>query len=95
MSLSVDTTMRVVSPLQRRVDIDAASRLRLDSDVVHTVVLTRLHEDVPFEVTTIYLSPATARLLEDAPELRADTRSTATVIGLLDPHLEHPITEAA
>src|SRR4051795_2504116 len=32
MSLSDDTTMEVVSGLRRRVDVDAASRLRLDDD---------------------------------------------------------------
>lgn len=46
MNLSRDTTMEVVSPLQRRVDIEAASRLRLDTDVVYTVVFRRIHEGV-------------------------------------------------
>src|SRR5215218_4756450 len=41
MSLSDDTTMEVLTGLRRRVDVDAASRLRLDDDVVYTVVLRR------------------------------------------------------
>ena len=41
MSLSDDTTMEVLSGLRRRVDVDAASRLRLDDDVVYTVVFRR------------------------------------------------------
>ena len=48
MSLSDDTTMEVLSGLRRRVDVDAASRLRLDDDVVYSVVFRRLHDGVPF-----------------------------------------------
>ena len=44
MSLSDDTTMEVLAGLRRRVDVDAASRLRLDDDIVYTVVFRRLHE---------------------------------------------------
>ena len=46
MSLSDDTTMEVLSGLRRRVDVEAASRLRLDEDVVYTVVFRRLHDGV-------------------------------------------------
>ena len=51
MSLSDDTTMEVLAGLRRRVDVDAASRLRLDDDVVYTVVFRRLHDGVPFVLT--------------------------------------------
>ncbi|MGH3555942.1 MAG: GntR family transcriptional regulator [Mycobacterium sp.] len=95
MSLSLDTTMEILSPLQRRIDIETASRLRLDSDAVYTVVFKRLHDDVPFVVTTVHLTPDSARLVIDAAELQAGAISTATVIGLLDPLLERPISEAA
>ncbi|BBZ70470.1 GntR family transcriptional regulator [Mycobacterium paraseoulense] len=95
MCLSLDTTMRVVSPLQRCIDIEAAGRLRLESDAQYTIVFIRLHDDVPFVVTTVHLTPPCAQLLADAPELKADAVSTATVIGLLDPRLDRPITQAA
>ena len=53
MSLSDDTTMEVLAGLRRRVDVDAASRLRLDDDVVYSVVFRRLHDGVPFVSTTV------------------------------------------
>lgn len=95
MSLSLDTMMEILRPPHRRVDIDAAGRLRLDTDVVHSVMFRRSHEDTPFVHTTVHLSPNSARLVADAPELAAGSVSTATVIGLLDPRLARPISEAA
>ena len=61
MSLSDDTTMEVLTGLRRRVDVDAASRLRLDDDVVYTVVFRRLHDGVPFVLTTVHLVPSAAQ----------------------------------
>ncbi|MGW0249006.1 GntR family transcriptional regulator [Nocardia goodfellowii] len=95
MSLSLDTVMEIVQPLQRRVDINAAGRLRLESDLVHSVAFRRLHDNIPFVYTTVYLPPENARLLADAPELQPGAVSTATGIGLLDPRLPRPISEAA
>src|SRR5690349_23196736 len=69
MSLSDDTTMEVLSGLRRRVDLDAASRLRLDDDIVYTVVFRRLHDGVPFVMTTVHLSPTVAAAVTAAPEL--------------------------
>lgn len=95
MNLSSDTTMEVLSPLQRRVDIEAAGRLRLDTDVVYTVTFRRIHEGVPFVSTTVHLPEYVARHLIDAPELAAGASSAHTVIGLLEPRLDSPIVEAA
>jgi DNA-binding GntR family transcriptional regulator len=95
MNLSTDTTMEVVSALQRRVDVEAASRLRLDSDVVYTVIFRRFHEGVPFVLTTVHLPEDIARLVLDAPEVTAGAVSTYTMIGLLEPYLRSPISEAA
>ncbi|MCV7220647.1 GntR family transcriptional regulator [Mycolicibacterium elephantis] len=98
MSLSDDTTMEVLSGLRRRVDVDAASRLRLDDDVVFSVVFRRLHgadPGVPFVSTTVHLVPSAAAALTDEPELADGAVGTQTVIGLLEPHLAEPIAEAA
>lgn len=102
MSLSDDTTMEVLSGLRRRVDVDAASRLRLDDDVVFSVVFRRLHAGdpsaepgVPFVSTTVHLVPSAAAALSSAPELADGVVGTQTVIGLLEPHLAEPIAEAA
>jgi DNA-binding GntR family transcriptional regulator len=95
MSLSEDTTMEVLQGLSRRVDVSAASRLRLDHDVVYTVVFRRLHDAVPFVVTTVHLPESVARLVFDSAELADGAVGTNTVIGVLEPHLDHPIAEAA
>ena len=95
MGLSIDTEMQIVTPLRRAVDVDAAGRLRLATDVVHTLSFRRLHRGTPFCMTTVYLPPALAGRLAAAPELsEPGLISSATVIGLLDTRLEHPIAEA-
>ncbi|MEW5812785.1 MAG: GntR family transcriptional regulator [Actinomycetota bacterium] len=95
MSLSDDTTMEVLDGLRRRVDIDAASRLRLDGDVVHTVVFRRLHDGVAFGHTVVHLPPEVAAVVVDSADLCTGAQSPNTVIGLLEPHLSSPIAEAA
>ena len=95
MSLSDDTTMEVIAGLRRRVDVDAASRLRLDDDVVYTVVFRRLHDGVPFVMTRVYLPWPVARTVIEHPELADGAVGTHTIIGLTEPHLGEPIVEAA
>jgi GntR family transcriptional regulator len=95
MSLSIDTSMELVTPLHREVNLDAAGRLHLQSDRVHQLTFLRLHEDTPFCVTTVYLPPAAGKLVESIPELtRTGARSRFTIIGLLDGRLPDPIAEA-
>jgi len=95
MSLSDDTTMEVLVGLRRRVDVDAASRLRLDDDVVYSVVFRRLHDGTPFVSTTVHLVPSAAQPVLASAALAEGARGTHTVIGLLEPHLGQPIAEAA
>ena len=95
MSLSDDTTMEVLDGLHRRVDIDAASRLRLDGDVVYSVVFRRLHDGIAFGHTEVHLPPAVAAPVLASPSLASGAVTTHTVIGLLEPHLQRPIAEAA
>ncbi|WP_264014891.1 GntR family transcriptional regulator [[Mycobacterium] manitobense] len=95
MNLSQDTTMEVLSGLSRRVDVAAASRLRLDHDVVHTVAFRRLHDGVPFVATTVHLPESVAAAVTGADALATGSAGTHTVIGLLEPHLREPIVEAA
>jgi GntR family transcriptional regulator len=95
MGLSRDTVLEVVEPLQRRVDLDAAGRLRLDSDLVHTLSFRRLHDGMPLCFTTVAVPSDVGRLLCDEPTLREPgARSPHTVLGLLDTRLEHPVLEA-
>lgn len=95
MGLSLDTRLEVIRPLRRLVDIEAASRLRLDSDAVHTVVFRRIHNGEPFCHTAVHLHPEAGAALDDVDELRtAGATSDATIIGLLDTRLSAPIAEA-
>jgi GntR family transcriptional regulator len=95
MSLSLDTDCEIVQPLQRRVDLAAAGRLRLSSDEVYSVTLIRRHDGVPFCHTTVALPPDVARPLTDAEELAtAGARSRITVIGLIDGRIGRPIRDA-
>ncbi|MGV0790842.1 GntR family transcriptional regulator [Mycolicibacterium sp. XJ1819] len=95
MSLSDDTTMEVLAGLRRRVDLDAASRLRLDDDVVYSVVFRRLHDGVPFVSTAVHLVPSVAAAVLGSAELADGAVGPQTVIGVLEPHLAEPIVEAA
>jgi GntR family transcriptional regulator len=95
MSLSLDTDCEILVPLQRRVDVTAAGRLRLDRDDVFTVSFVRRHGDVPFCHTSVALPPKVGRALEDVEELTvAGKRSRVTVIGLIDDRLGNPIRDA-
>jgi GntR family transcriptional regulator len=95
MALSLDTECQVVSPLQRKVDVETASRLRLRSDEIFTVALVRLHADIPFCYTSVYLPPRIGQLLADAGELSSPgLRSRVTVIGLIDARRGGSITAA-
>jgi GntR family transcriptional regulator len=95
MSLSLDTQLELVAPLTRRVDLAAAGRLRLDSDVVSSLAFRRLHDGLPLCFTRVSLPPDVGRLLEDVPELhQVGAMSEYTVLGLLDERLETPVLDA-
>ncbi|MPZ84191.1 MAG: GntR family transcriptional regulator [Actinophytocola sp.] len=95
MGLSLDTKLEVITPLRRQVDIDAASRLRLDSDVVYRIVFRRLHNDVAFCLTTVYLPPDIGMVLAELPALSTPgALSEVTVIGMIDTHTGSSVAEA-
>jgi DNA-binding GntR family transcriptional regulator len=95
MGLSLDTQLEVLRPLRRQVNVEAASRLRLDSDAVHSIVFRRIHNGEPFCHTAVYLHPVAGAILDEFAELsERGTTSDATIIGLLDTRLPAPIAEA-
>ena len=95
MALSLDTECEVLSPLQRRVDVETASRLRLGSDEIFTVTLVRRHAGVPFCYTSVWLPPRIGQLLTGFGELSAaGRRSRVTVIGLIDARTSGAIAAA-
>jgi len=95
MALSLDTECQLLSPLQRKVDVEIAGRLRLPTDDIWTTTLVRLHADVPFCFTAVYLPPRIGRLLTDVEDLSTPgRRSRVTVIGLIDTRIAGSITAA-
>lgn len=94
MALSEDTQMEILTPPTREVDVAAAGRLGLRTDVVTRLDLVRNHGGSRFCFTRIWLPEPVASLLADVPELAAGARSAATVIGLLDVRLRDPIAQA-
>jgi GntR family transcriptional regulator len=85
MALSIDTECEIIEPLRQKVDVANAGRLHLDSDEVYALALIRLHGQVPFCYTSVYLPPEVGELLSDVPELTTPgRRSRVTVIGLID-----------
>lgn len=85
MGLSLDTDCVIINPLRRRVDVNAAGRLRLDVDDVHTLSFIRRHDDVPFCHTFVALPTEVGRALESVDELTSvGAVSRVTVIGLID-----------
>jgi GntR family transcriptional regulator len=95
MALSLDTECEVVSPLQRKIDVETASRLRLPSDEICHVTLVRRHAGIPFCYTSVYLPPRIGQLLAGTDELStAGRRSRITIIGLIDAGLRGKIATA-
>lgn len=95
MSLSLDTVLEVAEPLRRRVDIAAAGQMRLETDVVWSLVFRRLHGSTPFCLTTVSLPPRLGSRLQDVPEISAaGATSTVTVIDILEKQLGIPVLDA-
>lgn len=85
LALSVDTTMEVIEPLERRSHIAAAGRLKLASDQVMAVVIRRFHEQLPFCVSEIFLPLDVGRLVAESAALPAvGEPSSRTVISVVD-----------
>ena len=95
MALSLDTDCEIITPLRHAVDVEGASRLRLPSDDVHALTLIRLHGNVPFCYTSVFLPPPVGALISDVAELAAaGLRSQITVIGLIDTRMARSIKGA-
>ncbi|MGW4334099.1 GntR family transcriptional regulator [Rhodococcus koreensis] len=91
-NLPADTTTEIVAPLRRRADIEAAGRLRLDSDFVSTVAYVRRHAGIVFAMTIVHL-PDLGVQLPSGIESELGTTGVHTVIGVLERHLVSPVVE--
>lgn len=95
MGLSLDTDCVIVEPLQRRADVNAAGRLRLDVDDVYTLSFVRSHDGIPFSHTFVALPTTVGEELETVPELTTiGATSRVTVIGLIDSMSSRAIRDA-
>lgn len=95
LNLSVDSQLEVVTPLHRRVDIEAASRLRLDSDTLYCLTFRRLHQGAPVCYTSTFLPPGVGQVLEDMVELTTTGAKTpTTIIGLVESRMDGLIVAA-
>jgi DNA-binding GntR family transcriptional regulator len=95
MALSEDTTCELISPLEHKVDVDSASRLRLASDGVMQLTLRRFHGGHPFCFTSVTLPPRIGADLKGIPEVSVPgTQSEVTIIGLINARAPKLITDA-
>jgi GntR family transcriptional regulator len=95
LAMSLDTVLEVMQPLRQRIDVDAAGRLGLDSDEVMHAVIRRLHRDVAFAVTQLWLPTRIGQQVAEAGMLaREGERTRETVIRVVDRVGEHRIAEA-
>jgi GntR family transcriptional regulator len=84
LTIAVDTELEVLETPTRRVNLEAAGRLHLETDELVTVTFRRFHEGQPFCVTTAYLPVPLGRGLFDVPELATvRVRQHMTVLSVV------------
>jgi DNA-binding GntR family transcriptional regulator len=85
LTLSVDTELEVLTPLERRADVAAAGRLRLPSDDVMVATFRRFHESAVFCLSAVYLPLEIGLAIAPVEFLaRAGGRSRNTIIDLVE-----------
>ncbi|GAC1311098.1 MAG: GntR family transcriptional regulator [Acidimicrobiales bacterium] len=95
MTIVEDTELEVLRPPALGVDIEAAGRLRLDTDEVVSITFRRFHDDQPFCVTTAYLPPPIGEGLFAVPGLQQiGVRQRATVLSVVQGLAGSPIAGA-
>jgi GntR family transcriptional regulator len=95
LALSVDTELEVIRPFAVAVDVAAAGRLRLPTDRVSVGVFRRLHQELPFALTTFYLPPEVgARIGGDLRLAQPGVKSPATIIQVIEETCNIPIAGA-
>jgi DNA-binding GntR family transcriptional regulator len=95
MALSENTEAEIISPLEARIDIEAAGRLALDEDRVMSLTLRRLYGSVPFAVTTILVPVSVGPALEsDGRFTDLWHRSRVTAIGRIEELIPGSIADA-
>jgi DNA-binding GntR family transcriptional regulator len=94
LALALDTELEMLNPPAIAIDIEAASRLRLDTDEIVKLRFRRFHDGLPYCVTTAYLPVWLGRRLLDHPELTLGARRQMTVLGVVQRLAARPISGA-
>jgi GntR family transcriptional regulator len=95
LALSLDTELQVIEPLSVKTDADEALTLGLQFDDVLHIGYRRLHQNLAFCYTDVYLPPRMDQYVREATFLKSKgSRSRATILGLLDQVLPHPVVGA-
>ena len=95
LALSLDTELEVIEPLSIETSSEEALVLGLQFDDVLHIGYRRLHQDLAFCYTDVYLPPRMDRYLQDNQFLKEkESRSRVTILGLLDQALPHPVAGA-
>ena len=93
MALSEDTELEVVDAISPMVDREVATKLGLQFDDVVYIGYRRLHQELPFCFTKVFLPPSVGEYIgADSFLSRRGARSRATVLAILDKVLPHPIS---
>ena len=94
LALALDTELEMLSPPAVGIDIEAASRLRLETDEIVRLGFRRFHDGLPYCVTTAFLPVWLGRRLIDHPELSLGHRRQMTVLGVVQRLAGRPISGA-
>ncbi|MEJ7841639.1 MAG: GntR family transcriptional regulator [Rubrobacter sp.] len=89
-----DTSVELLRPISIQEDEEAARLLGLRTPEVALLVMRRHHDGLPFVLTRVYLAPALGTYLIEKDAF-AQSLPNATVIGAIEPLLEHPISGAS
>jgi DNA-binding GntR family transcriptional regulator len=95
LAFAEDSTMETLQPLERRVDVELASRLRLDSDEVMVALARRAHDGVPFSVSRLAFPVEIGRSIAQQGALRsAGAVAAETALSVADAVAPQPIARA-
>src|SRR5260370_6678382 len=84
MALSEDTELEVVDAIRSTMDREVATKLGLQFDDVVYIGYRRLHQELPFCFTKVFLPPAVAEhVAADSFLAKRGARSRATVLAIL------------
>lgn len=85
LALSDDTAMETVIPLQPQVGIEAAGRLRLNSDQIYFCRFIRVNGDIRFCVTDAHLPPSVGQDIMRTGKLAGSSKKyRLTILELVD-----------